>query len=137
MTKTKDYTKPKAVFLERNKRFILMRKHFFKTQQLAADFLGVTQKIISDIERGVIDVNPSYVDKFVKELHVSSRWYNEGTLPMVTDGTVKPKSTLHDISDLKAKIAQLESQIDRLEKREKTNYKMLQEIKSLLEASEK
>ena len=135
MTKTKDYRQPKALNLDLNKRFTLFRKQEFKTQQLAADFLGVTQKIISDIERGVIDVNPAYIMKMVKERKLNRQWYDYGTGSVKTDGSVKPKSTITDIGDIKAKIEQLEAQVSRLEKREKDTYKMLEVIKDLLESS--
>lgn len=136
MTK-KNYKESKAIYKDRNKRFIMMRKHFFKTQAEAAEFLGITQTMVSYMEQGINDVNPSFIDKFVKDLHVSRQWYNEGIGAMTTDGKEKPKDLLTNIADLIARTEQLEHQIDRLEKREKATFRELQAIKKLLEGREK
>src|SRR5690606_5599012 len=98
-------------------------------------FLGVTPKVVSYIVRGIIDVNPKYIQKFVKERKLNRQWYDYGTGQMKTDGSVKPKATVTDISDMKAQIAALVGQVARLELRNKQMIKILEEIQSRLNES--
>lgn len=124
---------PNPVFLERNKRFVTLRKHYFKRQQDAADFLGISQPMLSYIEQGINDVNPSFIDKFVKELGASRQWYNEGIGQIESKGKPKPKSTLTDISDMKAKIENLERTVDQLRKNNNEMFKIVDQLQKMLE----
>src|SRR5690606_38709095 len=105
----------------------------FKSYQEMADFLGVSKKIIHDIIHGYIDVNPAYIDKFVKEKKVSRQWYDYGTGQMVTDGSVKPKSTITDIGDIKAQLASLESQVAVLKIRNQKMMEIIEKIEKRLD----
>lgn len=124
---------PNPIYLERNKRFILMRKHFFKRQKDAADFLNISQPMLSYIEQGINDVNPSYIDKFVKELGASRQWYNEGIGQIESKGKPKPKSTLTDINDMKAAIVRLEQTVDILRKNNNEMFRIVDQLQKMIE----
>lgn len=125
--------KPKALYKELNKRFVIFRKAEFKNQRDAAEFLGITQKVISYIEQGIYDVNPAYIDKFVKERKMNRQWYDYGKGLMKTDGSVKPKSTLTDINDIKAQLESLQGQVNILQVRNKKMMEILDKIEKTLE----
>src|SRR5690606_8923615 len=128
----KDYNQPKAINLELNKRFKLFIDQEFGTQAAAAEFLGVTPKVVSYIVRGIIDINPRYVQKLVKERKLNRQWYDYGKGKMKTDGSEKPKATITDINDMKAQIANLESQVARLEHNNKQMFRLLDELEKRL-----
>ena len=133
--KNKEYIQPKAINLDLNKRFKLFLDSEFKTQSAMAEFLGVTPKVVSYIVRGIIDVNPKYIMKLVKEKKMNRVWYDYGTGPMKTSGNEKPKSTLTDISDIKANIASLEGRINRLESRNRYLIDLVERLEQQLKGS--
>lgn len=124
---------PKALNLELNKRFKVFLDAEFKTQNAMAEFLGITPKVVSYMVRGIIDVNPKYIMKLVKEKKMNRKWYDYGSGPMKTDGKEKPKSTITDINDIKANIAAMEGRISRLESRNRYLIELVERLEKALE----
>lgn len=118
---------PNPVFLERNKRFVIMRKHYFKRQEDAANFLGISQPMLSYIERGINDVNPSFVDKFVDELGASREWYTDGK-GQVDSGVKKKRNPKPTLGELELKVERLERAVEMLRKNNNEMFRILDEI---------